>query len=284
MYGQKAEDGFIDAHSHIWTRDIDKFPLSGGAVIENLDPPSFTTEELLALIPQHGVDRVVLIQHHLFYGYDNSYMIDAAQRFPARFRIVGMVDDRAPAPDKKMRALANQAVTGFRITSWIHGRRWLSGDGMAAMWACAAETGQAICCLMDPADLSSLDSMCKRHPDTKVVVDHFARIGVDGTIRDRDLDRLCRLARHKNTHVKISAYYALGDKAEPYLDLLPMIDRLLSAYGPERLMWASDSPYQLVGDHSYGASLGLVRDRLKGLSSGDRDWLLRGTANKVYWY
>lgn len=279
-----AKDGIIDAHSHIWTRDIDKFPLSGGAHLADLDPASFTTEELLALIPQHQVDRVVLIQHHLFYGFDNSYMIDAAQRYPDRFRIVGMVDDTAPAPDKKMKALVDQAVSGFRITSWVRGRRWLRGAGMESMWRCAVQTGQAICCLMDPPDLPSLHAMCRRHPDTKVVIDHFARIGVDGVIRERDVERLCGMAIHKNVYVKLSAYYALGKKEAPYHDLLPMIRRLLDSFGPERLMWASDSPYQLIGDHSYGPSLSLIRDHVSDISEGDRDWLLRRTAEKVYWY
>ena len=279
-----TNDGYIDAHSHIWTRDIDRYPLSGGAVLNDLDPPSFNTDELLTLIGGHGVSRVVLIQHHKFYGFDNRYMTDATRLNPERFRVVGMVNDQEPNPDTTMRSLLEQGVTGFRITSWIRGRKWLHGPGMEAIWRCAAETRQAICCLMDPPFLPSLDAMCRKHPDTPVVIDHFSRIGVDGAIRSRDVKQLCRLSRHRNTHVKLSAYYALGKKQPPYLDLLPMIRQLLDAFGPERLMWASDSPYQLQDGNSYADSLSLVRDRLDFLSDGDRDWLLRRTANHVYWF
>ena len=84
--------------------------------------------------------------------------------------------------------------------------------------------------------------------------------------------------------MKVSAYYALGKKQPPYLDLVPMIRRLLDAYGPERLMWASDSPYQLVGEHTYAASIALIRDRADFLSATDREWLLRKTAEKVYFF
>jgi predicted TIM-barrel fold metal-dependent hydrolase len=276
--------GYIDAHSHIWTPDVSRYPLSGGAKLEELDPKSFTTDELLSLISKHDVTRVVLIQHHKFYGFDNRYMTDATALHPSRFRVVGMVDDRAADPDLKMRALKEQGVSGFRITSWIRGRKWLSGAGMESMWRCAAQTRQAICCLMDPPFLPSLDGMCQKHPETPVVIDHFARIGVDGTIRQRDVKRLCQLARHRNTHVKISAYYALGKKKPPYLDLIPMIRQLLDAYGPRRMMWASDSPYQLQDGNTYGSSLALVRDRLDFLSAAERDWLLRGTADRVYWF
>ena len=277
-------DGYIDAHSHIWTRDIDRYPLSGGAGLNDLDPPSFTMDQLLTLMGRHGVRRVVLIQHHKFYGFDNRYMTDATGLNPERFRVVGMVNDLEPNPDTTMRSLLGQGVTGFRITSWIRGRKWLNGPGMEAVWRCAAETRQAICCLMDPPFLPSLDAMCRKHPDTPVVIDHFARIGVDGAIRSRDVKLLCRLARHRNTHVKLSAYYALGKKQPPYLDLIPMIRQLLDAYGPERLMWASDSPYQLQDGNSYADSLSLVRDRLDFLSEGDRDWLLRRTAQHIYWF
>ena len=47
--------------------------------------------------------------------------------------------------------------------------------------------------------------MCQKNPETPVVIDHFARIGVDGVIRDKHLKQLCNLAKHKNTYVKISA-------------------------------------------------------------------------------
>src|SRR5688572_5330144 len=70
--------GWIDAHSHIWTRDIEKYPLQEGKTLKDLDPPSFTTEELIETASKQGVSRVVLIAHNIYYRYDNSYMIDAA--------------------------------------------------------------------------------------------------------------------------------------------------------------------------------------------------------------
>jgi len=275
--------GFIDAHSHIWTRDVKHFPLAKGQTVADLKPPSFTAEELLATCKPHGVTRVVLIQHHTYHGWDNSYLTFAAKKFAGRFRVVGMVDDTAPKPDAAMRTLLKQKVTGFRITSWIRGKdKWLTGDGIAAMWKCAAQTRQAMCCLMDRADLPAVDAMCRKHPDTPVVIDHFARIGVDGKIRDADVKRLCGLSKHKQIHVKISAYYALGKKTPPYLDLLPMIRRVYEAYGPQRLMWASDCPYQLGGKNTYGDSINLVKNKLDFASKADKEWLLRKTAEKVY--
>lgn len=281
---EKPGKGWIDAHSHIWTRDIAKYPLQPGVGLEALQPASFTTEELIATAAKEQVDRVVLIAHNVFYGFDNTYMLDAVKQHPGKFRVVGMVDDAAPHPEVEMKRLLPLGVTGFRIVPARRGDVWLENPGMQAMWRCAAETRQNICCLINPVNLAEVDRMCERHPDTPVVIDHFARIGVDGQLRASDIEQLCRLARHRYTTVKISAYYALGKKEPPYTDLIPMIKRLYDSYGASRLMWASDSPYQLVGNNSYAASIALVRDHLDFVSATERQLLLRDTAERVYFF
>ena len=273
---------WIDAHSHIWPPDTKKYPLQPGLTAADLAPPSFTDAELMAIARPEGVRRVVLIQHNRYHGFDNSYLIDAWKRHPDRFRVVGMVDPKRPEPGRAMKKLRRTGVTGFRITPSRLGADWLETPGMDEMWRTAATTGQAMCCLINPSDLADVDKMCDTHPDTPVVIDHFGRVGVDGTIQEADVARLCRLARHKRSHVKVSAFYALGKKRPPYEDLIPMIRRLYESFGPQRLMWASDCPYQLNGDNTYAASISLIRDRADFLSQDDREWLLRRTAESVF--
>jgi predicted TIM-barrel fold metal-dependent hydrolase len=279
---------WIDAHSHIWPPDVDKYPLAPGKTKKDLDPPSFTDDELMKVARPEGVGRVVLIQHSVYHLWDNSYLVDAVKRHPKAFRVQGMVDDHKPEPGAAMKKLLPQGVTAFRITPFVRARdkqpKWLDTPGMAEMWATGAKTRQAMCLLINPADLPAADAMCEKHPDTPVVIDHFARIGADGEIRDDDVKALCRLARHKHAHVKVSAFYALGKKKPPHDELIPMIRRLLDAFGPKRLMWASDSPYQLQGVNTYKASISLVRDRLDVLSKADREWLLAKTAEAVFFY
>lgn len=281
--GSETKVDVIDAHSHIWTRDTQRYPLRDGVTVESLDPPSFTTAELLQLVRPLGVRRVVLIAHTQYYLFDNRYLTDAAAEQPHVFRVVGMVDDRRPDVAQRMRELQRRYVSGFRITPTLRGKAtWLDNDGMRAMWECAADTRQAMCCLIDPEHLPQVDQMCGRFPETNVVIDHFARIGIDGQIRAADLDALCRLARFPHVYVKVSAFYALGEKRPPHDELIPMIRKLCDVFGPQRLMWASDAPYQIVAPNSYQASLALVRDRIDFLSPEDRRWLLRGTAEQVF--
>ena len=83
-------------------------------------------------------------------------------------------------------------------------------------------------------------------------------------------------------YVKVSAFYALGRKQSPYADLVPLIHRVFDDYGPRRLMWGSDCPFQVEDGHSYAGSLALVREELPFLSAEDRAWILGRTAESVF--
>lgn len=269
---------WIDAHVHVWTRDMARYPLAKGFAPGQMRPASFTPEQLLAEARPCGVERIVLIQVG-FYGYDNSYMLDTMARFPGVFSGVAVIDENG-RPAAAMRHLKRCGVRGFRIRPGSPG--WLDTPGMNAMWECGAEENLALCPLMNPGALPALDRMCRRHPETPVVIDHFARVGAGGEIRGEDVRQLCAMAAHPRVHVKLSAFYALGKRQPPYLDLIPMIRRLYDAFGPRRLMWATDGPYQLQTGHTYRASLELIRDRLEFATPAGRESLLRGTAERVF--
>ncbi len=285
LHAQSIRDtSWIDAHSHIWTRDIAKYPLNPTSSLDKLDPPSFTAEELIELAAKSGVGRVVLIQHFPYHGWDNSYLLDSIKKYPGRFCAVGMIDHQLPNVLQRMKDMLAANVTGFRITPGNDPKNWLNHDGMNAMWRGAAETGQNICLLINPENLSQIDKMCQTYASTPVVIDHFARVGMTGVIKQEDVDALCQLAKHPKIKVKASAYYALGLKAPPYTDLIPMLRRVLDAYGPERVMWASDAPYQTQKGNSYDASIKLITENCPFLSSNDRQWLLKGTAEKTFFW
>jgi predicted TIM-barrel fold metal-dependent hydrolase len=277
-----APVGAIDAHVHVWTPDVKRYPLAEGFTPAQMEPPSFTPEQLLAHARPAGVARIVLIQMS-YYRFDNSYMLSAIRDFPGVFSGVAIIDEQAANVPGTAGDLKNQGVRGFRIHPAMQGvDRWLFSPQMAALWKLGADEQLAMCALVNPEALGALDKMCEKFPSTPLVIDHFGRIGIDGTVRELDVDKLCRLARHKHTHVKVSAFYALGQKKSPYTDLGPMIRRLLGAFGRERLMWATDCPYQVQAGHTYRDSIELVRSRLDFLTPEDRAWLLEKTAERVF--
>ena len=62
----------------------------------------------------------------------------------------------------------------------------------------------------------------------------------------------------------------------------PMIRRLLDSFGPDRLMWASDCPFQINPGHNYANSINLIKDKLDFLSEGDKEYLLQKTAARLF--
>lgn len=280
METDQNRQNFIDAHVHVWTDDLAKYPLASGFTKADMKPPVFTPEDLLQHARPSGVKRITLVQMS-YYRFDNSYMLAALRRWPTVFRGIAVVDAENK-PDVKMLELAKEGVRGFRINppegASLH---WLAGDGIDRMFRCGAQHRLAMCLLVNPQELSVVGRKCEMFPQTPVVIDHMARIGKDGPIRESDIQMLTALARHQQVKVKVSAFYALGNKKPPHADLVPLIQRLYEAFGPQRLMWASDCPFQLEHE-TYEDSISLVRDRLPFLSADDKDWLLRRTAEETF--
>jgi predicted TIM-barrel fold metal-dependent hydrolase len=272
---------YIDAHVHVWQPADSRFPYDPHYNGPAAAPASFTPEHLLTIAGAVGVKRIVLVQMS-FYGTDNSYMLDAMKRYPSVFSGIGVVDHDAASLPAEMTRLASLGVRGFRITQGDRGAGWLETASMREMWRLAAEKKLAICPLVGPNALPALDRMCAEFPGTTVVVDHMARIGMDGVLRDRDVSALCNMSRHLRVHVKVSAFYALGKKQSPYSDLVPLVRALYNAYGSQRLMWGSDSPFQVQPPYTYAESLEFVHSRLPFLGPEDKDWILRKSAEKVF--
>ncbi len=244
-----------------------------------MSPRVAAPEEVLDHARRSAVDRIVLIQMS-YYGYDNSYMLDAMRRCSA-FAGVAVVDWTANHLDRDMLDLARQGVRGFRICAEGQASACLRSEGVGMMCRCGARERLAICLLILPDDLPAARELCERFPETPILIDHLAQAGAGGTVHPDHVQALCRLAKFPEVKVKVSAFYALGAGRPPHDDLVPLIERVYDAFGPQRLMWGSDWPFQLARG-SYEDSISLVRDRLDFLSVDDREWLLRKTAEQVF--
>ena len=280
--GVGGSGAHIDAHVHVWTPDLDKYPLAPGFKREDMKPASFTPDQLFAHTRPEGVSRIVLIQMS-YYRADNRYMLDMIAQHSGVFSGVAIVDETLSGVGNRMRDLAKQGVRGFRI----HARNeniesWLGSPGMAEMWKTAADEGLNICLLINPDTLAAVNKMCLKYPKTPVVIDHFARIGMNGIITRKELDELLHLSVHPHLSLKTSAFYALGEKTPPYTDLGRMIRECRDYFGAQRLMWASDCPFQVGAGHTYHDSIALIRERLDFLTTSDKEWMLRKTAERVF--
>jgi predicted TIM-barrel fold metal-dependent hydrolase len=278
---QPTPGNYVDAHVHVWTDDFKKYPLAQGFNPQEMVPRVFSYDDILHQAKPHGVSRVVLVQMS-YYAFDNSYMLEAIHHRPEVFRGIAVVDWNSRDPEAKMLWLAQRGVLGFRIFPQnVPAETCLEGEGLDRMFRCGAKENLAMCLLINPEALPAVRRRCENFPDTPVVIDHLARIGMAGPITENDVQALCALARYPRVKVKVSAFYALGKKKPPHLDLAPLIKRVYEAFGPKRLMWGSDCPFQ-VQSETYADSISLLRDRLDFFSTEDKEWILRRTAEETF--
>jgi predicted TIM-barrel fold metal-dependent hydrolase len=279
----------FDAHVHIWIPPNAKYPHAPGTNAKSIVPPSFSAEELLKHARQSGVTKINLVQM-TWYGLDHSYILDVIRKDPKTFVGTGIVpaitDVTLPSPDDTMVELARGGIYAFRLTGGQAARgaspQWMDRPGYQKMFTAAARHNLALSFLIGPQDLPELDRMCAKHPEAPVIIDHICRIGASGKIEETDVEALCRMARHKRILLKLGAFYALGEKRAPYTDLLPLIRRVVNAFGPDRCMWESDCPYQVQPPHAYAASVALIAEHADFLSASDKDQILFRTADKFF--
>ena len=203
-----AKEDYIDAHVHVWTPDVLHYRLAEGFKKEDMQPRSCTPEELFKHCKPAGVGRINLIQMS-FYGFDNSYMLDTIAKYPDVFVGTAVINPLGKDPAREMGELAKKGVRAFRIHPKLTEEpieKWLRPEGYKKMFAAGARNNQAIACLIGPDALPELDRLCKEFPDTPVIIDHLARIGADGAIRDEEVARLCAMAKHKRVMVKVGAF------------------------------------------------------------------------------
>ncbi|MBM3800809.1 MAG: amidohydrolase [Acidimicrobiia bacterium] len=289
--------GIVDAHVHVWSGNIRKYPLAPGFTPKDLWLPGYTPDDILKQARGLGVARLNLVQM-TWYALDHSYILDVIAKDPKRFAGTGIVpavtDVSGPSPDDTMVALSKGGIVAFRVRGKMarpplgDGPQWLDHPGYQKMFKAGAKHNLTLSFLMGPEDLPELDRMCSRFPETPVIIDHLCGIGARGPFPEEEIQALCNMAKHPRLMVKIGAFYARGARKPPYLDCLPLIRRVVEAFSPDRCMWETDCPLTRPGvaqsspPHTYAASLAIIRDHADFLSKSDKEKILVKTAEKLF--
>ena len=109
-------------------------------------------------------------------------------------------------------------------------------------------------------------------PSLRVVLSHC---GLSGADRDHvaTFDRVLDLARYPNLAIKWSHVpMYLSHEPYPFRDALPYLRRAIDAFGPQRIMWASDHTESRV-HHSWAQALYYILDS-NMLTDLEREWIL----------
>jgi predicted TIM-barrel fold metal-dependent hydrolase len=271
----------VDTHTHVIARDEARYPLrpTGVGSTWYRDAPC-TAEDLALLCDDAGVDATVLVQGYGAYGYDNSYVLDAADASPARYVSVAIVDAEDPHSPDLVREMARRPrFTGIRLFSigpLEHPQpTWLDDPSTVPLWEVCSELRLRVVVACLPEHLPRLRRALARFPQQAVVLDHAGFPDLSGGPPYRGAADLFSLAReHSNLWCKVTSH--LLETAAEQGGPSDIVDRLVAEFGADRLLWGSDWPQ--THDRPYAELVALARDACANLTDAERAAILGGTA------
>jgi predicted TIM-barrel fold metal-dependent hydrolase len=118
-------------------------------------------------------------------------------------------------------------------------------------------------------------------PDTVFVIDHCGVPDIVGGDFAAWSSHISDLARRPNTNGKISGIVAYGGPDWTLEDLRPYVSHMIAAFGPDRLVWGSDSPVCTL-HASLPEWVAATRSLLDDCSAQDREAILDRNALRIY--
>jgi L-fuconolactonase len=275
MQAQTRPYRLIDPHVHVWTHDP-QFPFAK----ETRNPPAedATVEMLLDLMKKHNVERTVIIQV-IHYRWDNSYVASVLKKHRNTFHGVARVDPENPENPDHLSKLVEEGFRGVRLSPAGNPTGdWFKGPLMPPLWKRCEQLKVPMTVLAPVSRMPDVAALADKYPDLTIVIDHMADSPID---QPAELEKLIALKRYPKLFVKISHTWSLSKQQFPFKDTWPQVKRLYDAFGPQRLMWATDWP--IVNTRAnYTQALAVVKDEMDFLNAEDKSWILSKTIERVW--
>ncbi len=124
-------------------------------------------------------------------------------------------------------------------------------------------------------------ALARAYPDTVLALNHFG-MPVDRSAAGVAAwaSAMARLALAPNVVAKLSGF-GLGHPRWTFADTAPLLERVLAAFGPDRVMVGTNLPVDRLFAPGR-AILGAISALAAGLSEAERRAVLSGTAERVY--
>ena len=160
----------VDAQVHLWKAPTPDWPWIPGRKPQLPEP--FLIEKLLPLMDEAGVDRAVIVPPS-WPGDRNDYGLEAAQRYPNRFAVMG----RLPVQDSNSAALLpkwkeQKGMLGVRLTFMREQAAMLVSGSADWFWPAAEKAGLPVM-IFPPGNVPRLAAIAARHPGLALIIDHM---------------------------------------------------------------------------------------------------------------
>lgn len=277
-----APTAIIDAQVHVWPPESPERRYVKEDASKPHRPIPLTYDRLLSEMNSAGVDRAILVPPS-WEGYRNDYALEAAQKHPKQFAVMGKVPLDDPASRSKLpKWLEQPGMLGFRISFRHSGTHSFLDDGTADWFWRDCERYDIPVMIFAPFAVKKIGEIAARYPGLRVIVDHM---GLNVQWKGKDLgpgiDVVLGFARMPNVAVKASCLPCYVDEPYPYPTLHPQIRRVVEAFGPQRVFWGTDLSQQPC---SYRQTRTLFTEELDFLSPEQKEWIMgKGLARWLRW-
>jgi predicted TIM-barrel fold metal-dependent hydrolase len=272
----------VDSQVHLWKAESPDWPWLPGFPPQLPEP--MTIERLLPMMDEAGVDRVVVVPPS-WPGDRNDYAIEAVNRYPERFRIMGRIPLQNPESAKLLPKWKEQpGMVGVRVLFVGPRAPWLT-DGSADWFWPAAEKAQLPVMFYAPGQVSRFAAIAERHPQLTLIMDHMClhpSMLKDGNLNEA-VAQAAALAKFPNVSVKLSGTPHVSTEPYPFRDMAAHLKRVFEAYGPRRCYWGTDMTNSF-DRASYRQRVTHFTDELGFLSEDDKDWVMgRAILARLNW-
>ncbi|HEY1617041.1 MAG TPA: amidohydrolase family protein [Streptosporangiaceae bacterium] len=268
----------IDGHAHVWVLDPERYPWHQTLASVPIPQRAASAEELLGHMDAAGIDRTLLLQPSV-YGFDNSYLCDAADRYPDRFVAVCVVNPHAPGAGDDLRYWCRErGCCGVRVNLIEDGTAdWLAAPDQQGLWEAAGELGIPVSLQMRPDHATGVRQLARAYPAIRFIADYLGREAAhDGT----GAAALRLLSEEQNICTKLLAAGQDSDEGYPFRDLWPLYQAAVDAFGASRVMFGSEFPHVLA--HCRYRDATQLLSTLPFLDERDRKLIGAGTALEIY--
>ena len=274
----------IDTHCHVIATDTKKYPLaplfgkqSDWSAAHPIDYPDMVKADVAA-----GVDKAVLVQAASAYAFDNSYVADSVAAHPERFTGVFSIDVIAPDAAARMKHWMGKGLTGMRIftsgSTHAEQETFFADEAAFPAWQYASDRGVSVCMQMRVAGLPLLETVLKRFPRVRVILDHFARAEAADGPPFAAAAPLFALAKYRNVYLKLT-HRPIEQSVKGASTPAAFLGKAIGEFGAGRIMWGSNFP---AAKPPLPDLVAMARKALSFLPERDQDQIFCKTALALY--
>lgn len=275
---------FVDIHPHVISDDERLYPpapLFGKRSDWSQERPS-TVDTLIEQMDAAGVSKAAVVHSSTTYGFDNSYVVDACNRYSDRLIAVGSVDMLAPDALTTIRTWVDKGLAGLRVFTGGSTKDFdpteLDDPRAYPGWELMSELGLSMSIQTGPVGLSAVRALAERFPQVPIILDHLGRPDVTDGPPYAAAQSLFDLASTKSIYLKLTPRI-MGDSVTGAASPETLFPKIVEAFGADRLAWGSNFP---TSPGTLAEIRATAEDRLASLSDKDREWIFARTAQKLY--